>query len=144
MPEKKSFVLYNDYWDVFEVLSEAELGKLFGAIYKYVLYKEEPEDLPDKALVAFKMVRKDLVRDLAKYEKICGKRSEAARKAAEAQRQRISDNNKKKFLYTDDSNCIQMVANGNNCMQMPANATDNDNDNDNVNVNVNDNVNEYI
>ena len=71
MSEKNSFVLYNDYWDVFEILNEEELGKLFAAIYKFVLYEEDSDCLPDKVLVAFRMVKRNLVRDKEKYDKVC-------------------------------------------------------------------------
>ena len=80
MAEKKSFILYNDYWDVFEVLNTEELGELFGAIYKFVLNNEEPSDISVKALMAFKMVRSGLKRDVEKYEKICERNRENGRK----------------------------------------------------------------
>ncbi len=71
MTEKNSFVLYKDYLDVFEMMDNEEFGQMMFAVYRYEVYGEEPTDLPDKAMIAFKMVKKNLVRDEAKYEKVC-------------------------------------------------------------------------
>jgi len=126
MSDKKSFVLYNDYWDVFEVLNREERGDLLEAIYRYVLYNEEMENLPDKALVAFKMVRRNLVRDIAKYEKVCEKRSEAGKLSVEVKKQRLADGIQNNRTSTNANTCSLESTNANTCSKTPTKSTDSD------------------
>lgn len=82
--EKKAFVVYADWETQFDLLSDDEAGKLIKHIFSYVNDKN-PEFKPDERLLlmAFEPIKKQLKRDLKKYESIKEKRAEAGRKSAE-------------------------------------------------------------
>lgn len=52
---KKGFVVYHDYLDAIEVLSDEEVGKLFRAMLKYSIDGTRP-DLPKSINVAFSFI----------------------------------------------------------------------------------------
>lgn len=85
MADKKSFVMYADYEENFELLSDEELGRLIRAIFGYVNDGLIPELAPS-AQMAFSFIRKNLDRDKAKYEETCRRRAEAGRRSGEARR----------------------------------------------------------
>ena len=67
---KKSFVLYTDYWQHFELLNVEERGEILTAIFDYVRTGEFP-DLRGGVEMAFSFIRAQLDRDAEKYESIC-------------------------------------------------------------------------
>jgi len=68
--DKKSFVLYNDYEEVFSMLTDEEAGKLIKHILAYVNNKNP--SLEDRLLqVTFEPIRLQMGRDAKKYEAIC-------------------------------------------------------------------------
>ena len=69
---KNSFIIYHSYMDIFEDLTDEQLGKLFRAFFNYELHKIEP-DFVGEMKIAFKFIKKDLDLNLEKYEKICEK-----------------------------------------------------------------------
>lgn len=79
MKIKKSFVLYHDYWNIFKLLTDDELGKLIRAIFNYEREQMEPHDLDEKSMIAFYMVKDTLDRDRAKYEAVCNRNKENAK-----------------------------------------------------------------
>lgn len=76
--KKKSFVLYNDYQQHIERLTDEQAGKLFKAIFDYV-NTGTIALLEGQADMAFSFIALQLDRDVEKYEEICRKRSEYAR-----------------------------------------------------------------
>ena len=120
MPKKKSFVLYNDYINHIDKLSDEEAGQLFKAIFHYVEFHEEPE-LSDKAEMAFSFISAQLSRDLEKWENVKQKRAEAGRKGG-----RNTQANRANASFAKQNQADQAV-------------NDTVNVNDNVNVNGNDN-----
>lgn len=82
---KKSFVLYADYIETIEELSDEEAGKLIKHIYRYV--NDQNPLCEDKAVkLAFIPIKLQLKRDLVNWEAIKEKRSEAGKASAEAKR----------------------------------------------------------
>lgn len=67
---KKGFILYNNYQEYFALLSREERGDLITAIFAYANLGEEP-NLGGAALMAFTMIKSQLDRDNAKYERRC-------------------------------------------------------------------------
>lgn len=68
--DKKAFVLYNDYEEVFSMLTDEEAGKLIKHILAYVNNKNP--SLEDRLLqVTFEPIRLQMGRDAKKYEAIC-------------------------------------------------------------------------
>ena len=69
---KNSFIIYHSYMDIFEDLTDEQLGKLFRAFFNYELHRIEP-DFIGEMKIAFKFIKKDLDVNLEKYEKTCEK-----------------------------------------------------------------------
>ena len=131
--KKKSFVLYHDYLEHFEMLTNTEQGDLIMTILRYV-NGEEPDmsKLSGGVRMAFSFIRRRLDDDFGKYEEICKKRAEASAKAVSSRRE--------KAIITGGS---ELSSNVTGRYQTLSDRPDNDNDNVNVNDNDNVNVNDY-
>jgi hypothetical protein len=117
---KKSFVMYTEYLQHFELLTKCEQADLIMLILNYVNGMETDTDsLSGEVKMAFSFIKARIDEDRRKYEEICGKRSEAARSA--------------KARSAKAGNCIQMQANAaDNDIDIDIdNDTDCDNDTDN-------------
>ena len=83
--DKKGFLLYADYEELFDELTDEVAGKLIKHILKYVNDKN-PDTEDSIVKVAFIPIKKQLKRDLEKYEdkreqwSIAGKKSAESRK----------------------------------------------------------------
>ena len=83
--DKKGFLLYADYEELFDELTDEVAGKLIKHILKYVNDKN-PDTEDSLVKVAFIPIKKQLKRDLEKYEdkreqwSIAGKKSAESRK----------------------------------------------------------------
>lgn len=109
--KKGSFVLYQDYQEIFEALDNEQAGLLIKAIFAYTKNKEIK--LNNYLSIVFIAIRQQLDRDALKYEQIVEQRRIAGSKGG---KQRV----------TNQANAIF-------AKQVIANQADNDNDNDNVN-----------
>lgn len=90
MAEKNSFILRNEYLDIFTDLSDNQAGVLIKAVYKYAAAKEMSEGLKDvEVKMAFKFIKKDIDYDTAKYEELCEKRSEAGKSGGRPKKQML-------------------------------------------------------
>ena len=67
---KNSFVLYHNYRETLEDLTDEQVGKLFRALFDYEIDKTEPNFIGELK-IAFKFIKKDLDINLNKYENIC-------------------------------------------------------------------------
>lgn len=107
MAKKKSFILYADYIKHIRRLPDEEAGRLFKAIFDYVNEGKLP-DLDGMAAMAFSFIANQLDTDLQKYETVCKKRAESA---------------KRRWQKNDDAEGIDKVV-GEECksMQMHTNA----------------------
>ena len=80
--EKKSFVLYQNYENMFEALPMNERGKLITAIFAYTRDGSEPAvRLSDAARMAYVCIRDTLDRDLEAYRARCEQNAQNARKS---------------------------------------------------------------
>lgn len=110
--DKKSFVAYADWIEEFDMLSDEEAGKLIKHLLAYV--NDLDPVLEDRVLkFAFQPMKKQLKRDLEKYENTCKKRAEAGKKGG-------------KKTQSKAKQASASIAN-----QNQANQADNDNDSDN-------------
>lgn len=114
--ENKSFVVFFDWYNNTTKLDNAQFGKLFRAIFKYVESNVQPEFDDGVMEMAFNFIKNDIDRNQTKYMEIKQKRSEAGRKGGAP----IGNNNASKNKQNKQNK-------------------HNVNVNDNVNVNVNDN-----
>lgn len=80
---KKSFVLYYDLDDVFGFLTDEEAGKLIKAVFAYELRAEETVFEDRMMQSSYKRITDNLERNRIRYEEICSKRKEAAKKRYE-------------------------------------------------------------
>lgn len=120
---KNSFVLYTDYIEQIEMLSREQRGDLLTTIMLYAAGEQLPE-LDDVTKMAFSFIKKQMDKDIEKYEQTVEKRREAGRKGGRPKANDSDDKAKK--------------ANGFSEKQSKAKKPDNDNVNDNDNDNVND------
>ena len=89
MADKKSFVLYMDYAEHLEQLTDADCGILFRAIFDHMdPDKPEPTLAPGPAVaMAYSFIRAQLDRDRQAYEEKCEKNRKTAIEAAERRKQ---------------------------------------------------------
>ena len=71
---KNSFVLYTEYIEIFEELSDEDAGQLVKHLFRYVNDKDPKTENPF-AKLAFIPIKQQLKRDLKKYESICERNS---------------------------------------------------------------------
>lgn len=76
--DKKSFVLYSEYKQYLEELTDSNCGKLIKAVFEYVDTKTMP-DFKGTLKVVFMMICSQLDRDAEKYSTVIEKRREAGK-----------------------------------------------------------------
>lgn len=69
MEHKKAFLMYYDYEEQLEDLTDEELGKLVRIIFKYEKTGEEPQNLGFLLKMAFSFIKGNLNRDRQKYDR---------------------------------------------------------------------------
>jgi hypothetical protein len=117
---KKSFVLYNDFEKVFEMLTDEEAGKLIKHLFAYVNNKDT--ELEDRLLkLTFEPIKLQLMRDNKKYEAICERNKNNGMKGG-----RPKKNPKNPVGYLETQNNPEKP-------KKPDTDTDTDTDNDNDN-----------
>ena len=79
MKLRKSFVMYHDYWGMFRLLTDEEIGKLTRAIFLYETENTHPTALDDKLNMLFYIVKEQLDKDKASYAAVCNKNKENAK-----------------------------------------------------------------
>ena len=87
---KSSFLIYLDYKEQFELLTDAELGQLLRAI---MLYEETGEiaELSGMLKMAFSFIKTQLDKDRQKYEEKCEKNRENAKKGGRHKKQKENE-----------------------------------------------------
>lgn len=83
---KKSFLLYADYEEVFEELSDIDAGQLAKHLFRYVNDRNPVTENP-LVRASFILIKKQLKRDLIRWEEIRIKRSDAGKASAESRKQ---------------------------------------------------------
>ena len=121
MAGKKSFVLYTDNAEQFEMLSDEQAGKLIKAIFSYSENKITPDFADGMLTMAFSFIKGQIDRDSEKWEETRKKRAEAGRKGGKQNQANQANASFAKQIKQNQANQAVNV-------------------NDNVNVNVNDNV----
>lgn len=116
--DKSSFLIYLDYEEQFNLLTDEQVGQLMRAIIKYEKTREIPQ-LDGVVKMAFSFIKTQLDRDREKYEARCEKNRENAKKGGRPRK------NQKDNLKTDGFNENQMDA------KKPDNDKEDEEDNDN-------------
>ena len=107
---KKSFVLYADQKDLFTYLSNETAGKLIKHIFSYV-NDENPVTEDQLVELAFISIKRQLKRDLDKWETQLEQRREAGRKSAEKRQRNSTSVNERTRNSTDNVNVNVNVIN---------------------------------
>lgn len=130
--KKKSFILYIDYREHLDLLSDEERGKLFTALFDYAESGSEP-DLTGAARMAYSFIRSQMDRDAASYAETCRKRSEAGKQGGRPKTKETNEKQKKpkKANGFSEKQTEAKKANTDNDTVTDTD-TDNDNDNDTV------------
>lgn len=77
---RKAVLLHHDFYDMFSLLNDEELGKILRATYEYDINGVIPV-FEDRTLeTCFLQIRRFLDRNNAHYDEICFRRSEAAKR----------------------------------------------------------------
>lgn len=113
--EKDSFILYNDQFECFSLLSMEQRGLLITAIFEFSQTGTTTQDLTGATHMAYHLITRQLNRDSQKYKRICEKRKAAI-----------------------ESRYVQMNTNEYKCIQKNSTVTDTDTDTDNDNDTDND------
>ena len=85
--EKASFLIYLDYQEQFELLTDEQAGQLIKAIIKYEKTGEIVE-LDGMTKMAFSFIKTQLDRDREKYQAKCEKNRENAKKVDDQKNKR--------------------------------------------------------
>ena len=129
--DKKGFLLYADYEELFEELADDVAGRLIKHILKYV---NDKDPISEDAFVkiAFIPIKKQLKRDLDKYEDKREQWSEAGKKSAESRR--LKKEQALNSVLTESTTVKSVKIKSKTLKSVATDSTVN------VNVNVNDNV----
>ena len=120
---KNTFVMYTDWIDMIEDLTDEDRGLLFLAIMRYQLGEELPEMKKGSGpSVAFAQMRRQFEKDSEKYNELCQKRREAGKTGGRPK-------SEKKEEVSEKSKWFSQKANESKPKQKNP---DNDNVNDNV------------
>ncbi len=88
--DKASFLIYLDYQQQFELLTDEQAGKLIKAIIKYEKTGETLE-LDGMTKMAFSFIKTQLDRDREKYQARCEKNRENAKKGGRPKKQKVNE-----------------------------------------------------
>jgi len=112
---KKSFIVYSEWRDTFEQLSNEQAGKLIKHIFSYVNDKD-PKTTDIIINLAFTPIKQTLKRDLKKWERQHKQRVNAGRKSAE---------NRKRNATLVNARSISSTVNVNGNVSVSDNVNDN-------------------
>lgn len=93
--DKISFLMYLDYEEQFNLLTDEQLGMLIRAIMKYEKTHEEPK-LEGMMKMAFSFIKAQLDRDREKYNNKCEKNRENGAKGGRPKKEKQKENLKTK------------------------------------------------
>ncbi len=100
---KKSFIVYSDWKDTFDALSNEKAGELIKHIFSYV--NDENPNSDDMLINAvFSNIKNALKRDLQKWDKQHAQRVEAGKRSAEVRKQNATLVNARSVSSTVNDN----------------------------------------
>ncbi len=125
--ENKSFVMYKDWQQHFDLLDDSELGQIMRAVYAFASGKEVVE-FEDRSLrIIFNMIKECMIRDNIKWDETKQKRRESGAKGGKAKAENAKLNSAK--LSSAKADVASLAVNENDYV--------NENENEYVNVNEN-------
>lgn len=152
MEKRKSLVFFLDWQQVLRKYDKILRCTVYDAICDYqesgevprledyFAGEEIPEGLIDKALMAFNFIKEDIDRNNAKYEAICAKRREWAKKGGEAKAEKYKSKESDLAKTTLRQHKVDILPNGSKSA-LNENGNGNENGSENgkelVNININ-------
>lgn len=91
--DKISFLVYLDYEEQFDLLTDEQLGQLMRAIIKYEKTQQVPE-LTGMTKMAFSFIKSQLDRDREKYKNKCEKNRENGAKGGRPKKEKQKETSK--------------------------------------------------
>jgi len=88
--DKKSFIAYCDWGEIFDELTNEEAGKLVKHLFDYVR-DENPKEEDKLTKMMFIQIKQSLKRDLVKYQKYTSKQSENGKKGGRPKKAKESE-----------------------------------------------------
>ena len=134
MTEKKSFVMYYDFYEQFCYLTFEQRGKLMTAAFEYAMTGETQTELAPIETMAFLSLKQAIDRDSELYRSKCEQRSLCGKKGGRPKKEEASEPEEKQKLLEESKKTKSFFE--------KAKKADNDNDNENDNGNDNGNENE--
>ena len=107
--DKSSFLMYLDYEEQFNLMSDEEIGQLMRAIIQYEKTQEMPE-LDGVLKMAFSFIKSQLDKDRKKWQEEKKKRSEAGKRGMQNRWNNkddeiITEDNKDNIVINDITRC---------------------------------------
>ena len=84
--KKETFVLYNSFKTIVNMLSDQQAGELFKAIFDYGTDDAKDGELDDLTRMAYTVITEQIARDNDKYNEKCAKNAEIAKKREESRK----------------------------------------------------------
>jgi len=125
---KKSFILYDDYFDHISLLNNPEKGWVFDSIFKYRLGIELDEAPSAAAQMALSFIGKQMDRDCEKYEQFIDKQRKNGAKGGRPKKPTESQKSLTDTVtvtVTDTDNDIKKINNKKTGVGSNLNALDN-------------------
>ena len=136
--DKRSFVLYYEYREHLQILTDEERGKLLMALLDYGA-TGETQKLEGAALMAFSFITSQMDRDAERYAEKCKKRSEAGKQGGRPRKAKETESATDKPNAPTKAQEKAKKANAFSEKQTKAKKADTDTDNDNDTDNDTDN-----
>jgi hypothetical protein len=100
--KKKSFMIYIDYRQHLDLLTDEERGKLITALFDYAESRKIP-DLPGAAMMAFSFIKAQMDRDERKYIERCEVNKANGAKGGRPPEPKETENNRKEPTETENN-----------------------------------------
>lgn len=94
--DKNSFLIYLDYEEQFNLLTDEQVGQLMRAIMKYEKTQEEPK-LDGILKMAFSFIKTQLDRDREKYKERCEKNKQNGAKGGRPKKNQMDIEKTERF-----------------------------------------------
>lgn len=103
---KRSFIMYFDYAEDFEDLSDEELGRVIRALFSFLMYGEEAA-FEDRVLRhIYNMMVRQAVRDIEKYHERCNTNRQNAQQARKTENSEGQGSGSGKFNPDDAAGMV--------------------------------------
>lgn len=90
---KKTFILYGDYEEDFELLTDTQIVEIIKSIFAYVNRGEICTSQDQLIQVFFRRIKKDIDRNNEKWQETKQRRSLAGKKGAEVRKAKATEEN---------------------------------------------------